>query len=244
METIIKISTALLLLFVLSFTSCTIEKRLYKKGYHIETSFKKKRVHQPTVRANNTVKIERKRFEKKPINATAKNTVLDQVKTLPTTVITKKKQPNIIPIRKKSNSDNIISSQKKGVTTDEDPAKTKKNDLINNPLVIFSFALVLLSFALALFFFFFLLIPLPAILALPFGVAALNQFKKYPGVYKNKGFAITAIIVGYFACIFSITILVAVSFSFLVLEPLWLVLAAIFFAIMLGSTIALVNFRN
>ncbi len=181
------------------FSSCTIEKRRYTKGFHIESSaaknnFQRKRLEQTKEsKVETSLSDSTSRAEKKPYEYSDEE--IESLKTLSTSL-----DENVIlethPIAVLDDKNSILESQYKPLTVktkinnaiDKLFSKTK-NDTSNTDesRKINILALLSLLFSVTLF-----LSPLGLLL----GVLALNQFSEYPEKYKGKWMAIVGVSIG------------------------------------------------
>jgi hypothetical protein len=229
-----------LLLVLLCFSSCTVEKRIYSSGYHVkwkndqkvfaEKSKKKDFRTIPTelttsneelVVANNIIDDCSKTDKVKVSKAIINPPEVQKKKSVFRLAETHKKEVN-----KKAfdNRSSIQPTLKKGINT-------FTNKSVDEPQIN---TLGLISFISA----FFSLMLIGIIPSLLLGAIALKQFKKNPEKYKAKWMPIFGVVIGYIGCG------IGILFSFAAAifgGPAWLILGAIFLATIISSSIIMLN---
>lgn len=228
-----------LLLVLVCFSSCTVEKRIYSSGYHVKWKNDQK-VFAEKSKKEDIKTIRSKITESKEELVVANNIIDNSSKTdkLKSTTVTiqtevQKKKPTfrIAETHKKevnkNSFDNRSSIQprlKKGIKTlTINPRNSKKINTLG-----------LLSFIFA----FFSLILLGIIPSLLLGAISLRQFKDNPEKYKAKWMPIFGVIIGYIGCGIGILI----SFALAIFGgPYFLILGGLFLATMIVSAIIMLN---
>ena len=224
-----------LLLVLVCFSSCTVEKRIYSSGYHVKWKNDKK-VFAEKSKKEDIKTIRSEITESKEELVVANNIIDNSSKTdkLKSTTVTiqtevQKKKPTfrIAETHKKevnkNSFDNRSSIQprlKKGIKTlTINPRNSKKINTLG-----------LLSFIFA----FFSLILLGIIPSLLLGAISLRQFKDNPEKYKAKWMPIFGVVIGYIGCGIGILI----SFALAIFGgPYFLILGGLFLATMIVSAI-------
>ena len=227
-----------LLLVLVCFSSCTVEKRIYSSGYHVKWKNDKK-VFAEKSKKEDIKTIRSEITESKEELVVANNIIDNSSKTdkLKSTTVTiqtevQKKKPTfrIAETHKKevnkNSFDNRSSIQprlKKGIKTlTINPRNSKKINTLG-----------LLSFIFA----FFSLILLGIIPSLLLGAISLRQFKDNPEKYKAKWMPIIGVLIGYIGCG------IGILFSYILVVfggPIWLILGGLFLATMIVSTIIMI----
>jgi hypothetical protein len=247
----IKLYSSILILLSLCFSSCSMEKRIYSPGYHVEWGngngngngiFGNKElvsgISSEQIELNKLEVIEQS--EKASHMVDNSNEAIDQniIASVnnESIVLDTKEKNNFSGIQKKDNNyqevtinSSIKSDFKSGIKTfsensDQEP---KINTL---GLISFISAFLPLVF-----------LPLIIVGILPsllLGAISLRQFKRNPEKYKYKWMATFGVIVGYIGCSLGILLsLVAVLFG----EPIWLILGGICFINIIVSTYIITN---
>ena len=228
-----------LLLVLVCFSSCTVEKRIYSSGYHVKWKNDKKvfaekskkediktipseitTLNEELVKASNIIdncsKTDKVKVSKSIINQHE----VQKKKSNFRLAETHKKEVN------KNSFDNRSSIQpalKKGI-------KTFTNKSVDEPQIN---TLGLISFISA-FFSLFLIGIIPSLLL---GALAIKQFKRSPEKYKAKWMPIIGVVIGYIGCG------IGILFSYILVVfggPIWLILGGLFLATMIVSTIIMI----
>ena len=234
-----------LLFLVLCFSSCTMEKRIYSSGFHIEWN------------SNNLILVKKKsekytngRHKKlkklgPPEQSNTPNYNSNEEMDLTVTaslddksiVLVNREIINLATIQdSKSNKQEIsINSSIKSDIKNETIKIPKDSDPVQeaNTLSLLSFIFAMLSIIFTLVGVGILL----SLIALPLGAIALRQFRRNPGKYKNKWLAGTGVIIGYvgsFVCLLFMLFAAAWLGSFL-----WLIFAGLFLIDIIISTVIL-----
>jgi hypothetical protein len=187
-----------IMISALFFSSCTIEKRIYSSGYHIEWN-KNNRAFVSEEVGNNERKGQKEHIQPElaeqsemvdqSMNASVgRGPIVTAKKDLVSFATLQKREINkqnvtIVPTIQANNKKGILTFSK---TSDEKPKI--------NILAIISFICAIFSFPIITFFWIGII---PSILL---GAIAIRQFKNNPGKYKGKLLAIIAVIVGFIGC--------------------------------------------
>ena len=236
-----------LLFLSLCFSSCTMEKRIYSSGFHIEWNsnnrnlVKKKSEHHTNGRHKKLKKMGPLEQSNTPNYNSNEEMDLTVTASLDdkSIVLINREIINLATIQdSKSNKQEIsINSSIKSDIKNETIKIPKDSDPVQeaNTLSLLSFIFAMLSIVFISIggFAAFLL----ALIALPLGAIALRQFRRNPEKYKNKWLAIAGVIVGYvgsFVCVLLALFLSAYLGSFVFLIP-----AGLFLSNIIVSTIIL-----
>ena len=236
-----------LLFLVLCFSSCTMEKRIYSSGFHIEWNsnnrnlVKKKSEHHTNGRHKKQKKLGPLEQSNTPNYNSNEEMDLTVTASLDdkSIVLVNREIINLATIQdSKSNKQEIsINSSIKSDIKNETIKIPKDSDPVPeaNTLSLLSFIIAILSIVFISIggFTAFLL----ALIALPLGAIALRQFRRNPEKDRNKGLAIAGVIIGYsLSSLFLLGSLLAAAWfgSFL-----WLIIAGLFLSNIIVSTIIL-----
>jgi hypothetical protein len=238
----IKLYFSILILLEVCFSSCTMEKRIYSPGYHVEWKngnriFGKKElvpdISREQIELNKLEAIEQS--EKVSYMIDNSNEVIDQYIIASVNnesiILDKKGKNNFSTIQKNNNYQEVIinssikSDFKNGVKTFSENSDQEPR---NNKFGLISFISAILSIV-------FIGI-LPSLLL---GAISLRQFKRNPEKYKNKWMAIVGVVVGYIGC--SYGILLSLGLTFFWGGPVWLILGGICLIDIIVSTIIIIK---
>ncbi len=237
-----KLNFLTILLVVLCFSSCTMEKRIYSSGYHIEwkngnrilakKEFENDKRREQT-ELNKVVTIEQSEMAGYMVKNTS--TTIDQniIASVDNELIflAKKETINFTTIQKRdiNNQQVTINSSIKSEFKNEIKTFLKNSD--EKPKIN---TIGLISFISAILAFFII----PAILSLFLGAKALRQFKRNPEKNKGKWMAKVGVVVGYIGCAYGILIsLAAAIFG----GAVWLILGIICLIDIIVSTDILIK---
>ena len=229
-----------LLLVLLCFSSCTVEKRIYSSGYHVKWK--------------NDQKVFAEKSKKKGIKTIPSEiTTLNEELVIASNIIdncsktdkvkVSKAIINQPEVQKKKSTFRLAETHKKEVNKNSfdnrstiQPAlkigiKTFTNKSVDEPQIN---TLGLISFISA-FFSLFLIGIIPSLLL---GAFALRQFKKNPEKYKGKWMPTFGVVIGYIGCGLGILF----SFAAAIFGgPVWLILGAVFLATIISSSIIMLS---
>ncbi|MBT8194956.1 MAG: hypothetical protein KJO64_00885 [Bacteroidia bacterium] len=217
MKTISYISLIALCITVI-FSSCTIEKRLYSSGYHVEwftglNKAKKNKVpssaHSLAINDSSTVtELEpTQASSNNPENVTASvSTDHSPVLDLPNATQNKWHSNNSSNVFNAKGTSTTIPSNESGTNNnidDESEPRTNPNALIGS---ISALAIIVLAFTTTGAALFWGAVILGVIAAIFSGIG-LSQINKYPKKWKGKYFAIAGVIIAYFALLVAVSLI-------------------------------------
>jgi hypothetical protein len=245
MKTHLKSTALSLLLLMICFSSCTIEKRIYTSGYHIDwkkshrsadknslakTGHEKQKESVQSVEVIKTELSVNQESQALSVSPKVQAPLLsseeqEKVKT-PTIAVNHAKAKEKGP--KKHSESSTFSSI---VQAEKTAPKAKQNRATGggqfNVLALIAFICGLLSF-----------IVLGILPALILGAIALRQFRLYPGYYTNKWMAVIAYVIGVIGCILGIGYLAV--FALFIGGTFFPIVILVLLAIMLGSILIIV----
>lgn len=233
----IKVHFFPLLLLVLSYSSCTVEKRVYSSGYHIEWN-NSNRLAKKELGNANKAKSQIVTAEESEIVSSVHHHSVEEIdqKMIASAdyepiVNDKKENSNLAPIRNSALDKQETTLDPSIIANSKTEKYTLSENSVENPqknkMALASFISAILA-----------ILYVGVIPSLLLGAIALSQFKKNPGKYKNKWMATTGVVIGYIGCSAGILFsLAATIFG----GPMWLILGVILLANIIVSSVILLT---